>query len=273
MPLLPPFNPQTPTIPSIPSQILSFGGKFTSVNNFLGDFFDGITKPRIYPKDFCYIQVLESERGGEDSFIYFQQMPIRIMDSKAANYQDIPIVGRSSPYKSYSNSSSRSLQFTLSFFAQPDEVHINYTPEMIKGIADALQALTYPIYDSFTILPPPKCLVRIGNQIAMIGVCKSVNIAYDIVNPWTTGKDRNYAYGHQVSLVFEEALKIPLSYKERKAGEVEGVKPTRSLTPTSYTSVDSSSTSLEGGISDYRYTPNEADFSTETVYTGFSNEI
>lgn len=172
------------------------------------------------PKDFSFIRVLDSNYEELD-VIEFQFMPKSIADVKQALYQDIAIIGRSSPFKSYSSSSPRGISFSLEFFASPEQGTADPTPEKIKDIINRLQALVHPIYNNYNVYPPPKCLVHIGDQIEMIGVCRSVSCNYNERTPWTSTRQGNgkiFSFGVTVQLAFDEIQQIPLGYNERKAG-------------------------------------------------------
>lgn len=173
-----------------------------------------------YPKDFSFIRVIQKE-GSELDVIPFQFMPRAISDNKAAMYNDIHIIGRSSPFKSYSGSSARSINFMLEFYAAPEQGSSDPTPQKIKQLIDRLQALVYPIYIANRVNPPPLCLVHIGDQINMLGVCKGVNTNYDnSKTPWTGSiRGGHYAFGAAVQLSFEEIQDVPLGYYERKQGK------------------------------------------------------
>ncbi len=167
----------------------------------------------------CFIIVLDRKIGLKvTDIIPFQFMPKTITDSKVAIYNDVAIVGRSSPLKNYVQSGSRQITFTLDFFAAPQPGLDFIIPPLIRNRIDALRALVYPIYDQSGIKPPPRCLVRVGAQISMIGICRQVSVAYNNeLIPWTL-LPLPLAHGASVTLTFEEALNIPLSYDETRFG-------------------------------------------------------
>ena len=177
----------------------------------------------VKPKDFAYIRVLDHD-SNELDIIYFQFMPRMITDAKMAQYQDIHILGRSSPFKTYSGSSARGISFSLDFFTNPELGDTSMGPEVIKTYIDRLQALLHPIYDKYwSVTPPPRCLVHVGDQIEMIGVCTHVSVSYDNQRiPWTGPKRQGiYAFGASVQLTFSEVQEIPLDYDiVKSAGKV-----------------------------------------------------
>jgi hypothetical protein len=199
------------------------GGKKYDMQSWLGE---GLTSPlgyamrREYPKNFSWIRVIDSSKDANLDLIPFQFMPRAISDNKAALYNDIQIIGRSSPFKTYSGSSARGITFSLEFYACPEQGTQEHTPKKIKELIDRLQALVYPIYINSVIYPPPRCLVHIGNQVNMIGVCKGVNTSYDNnKTPWTGSfRGGNWAFGASVTLAFEEVQDVPLGYYSRRKG-------------------------------------------------------
>lgn len=149
--------------------------------------------------------------------IPFQFMPDTVRDGKMAIYNDIAIIGRSSPVKNYSHSSARTINFTLQFFASPEAGLGMITPLLIKTRVDACRALVVPDYSGFIIKPPPRCIVHLGFSMAFLGVCKSVNVSYSNSSPWDLAP-AVLAHHATVDLSFEEALNIPLSNVETRLG-------------------------------------------------------
>lgn len=167
----------------------------------------------------CFIIVLSRGVGFPvQDIIPFQFMPQLITDSKTANFNDVMIVARSSPIKNYSGSGSRIIQFALEFFAQPEQgLESIASTFLIKTRIDACRALTYPDYSGFVMKPPPRCIIRIGNQVAMLGVCRNVSVSYSGDSPWDLAPI-SLAHHATVSLTFEEAMNIPLSNTEVRFG-------------------------------------------------------
>lgn len=167
----------------------------------------------------CFVIVLDRRLGLKvTDIIPFQFMPKTVTDTKVAIYNDIAIVGRSSPIKNYVQSQARQITFTLDFFAAPEPGLDFIIPPLIRNRIDALRALAYPIYETSGIKPPPRCLVRIGAQLSMIGVCRQVSVLYNNEQiPWTL-LPLPLAHGASVTMTFEETLNIPLSYDETRFG-------------------------------------------------------
>lgn len=190
-----------------------------------------------FPKDFCFIRVLtDSKDNSKDTVIPFQFMPKTISDVKSAIYQDIQIIGRSSPFKSYSASSARTITFTLDFYTAPEQGSDQPTPRDIKGTIMSLQALLYPNYKDYSIAPPPKCIVHIGDQVNMLGICKTVSVSYNAQQiPWTSIRQSGayHMFGASVALSFEEVKTIPIGYLEKYEGADEEPKATKTISDSS----------------------------------------
>ena len=165
-----------------------------------------------------YIRTMDFEK---DNFIIpFQTMPEKITDSKNANYDDTFFIAGSSPLKTYQNSTARTIAFTLEFFDVIEVQNSIFSAtdgKTLKNLVDNARSLLYPNYKTAQIKPPTKCLVRLGGQAAMIGVCKSVNILYDGVKPWALHSDQgtpSTPHWVSISFVFDEVISIPLSYQD-----------------------------------------------------------
>lgn len=150
--------------------------------------------------------------------IPFQFLPEMVRDSKVAVYNDIAVIGRSSPVKSYSHSGARTINFALQFFAAPEAGLRMIDPVLIKTRVDALRALVVPDYSGFVVQPPPRCIIHLGLQMAFMGVCKSVSVSYQGGSPWSLAPQPILAHHATVDLAFEEALNIPLSNTETRLG-------------------------------------------------------
>ena len=210
----------------------------------------------------CFIIVLSRGIGFPvQDIIPFQFMPQLITDSKTAFFNDVPIIARSSPIKNYSGSGSRTIQFTLEFFAAPEQGLDGITPLLIKTRIDACRALTYPDYTGFVMKPPPRCIIHIGNQVAMLGICRNVSVSYNGDSPWDIAPV-SLSHHASVSLTFEEALNIPLDNIETRLGlpvsitgnEFAGNFPTASIpggtvdVSTSPLPLSTTSSSFVGGL-------------------------
>ena len=105
-----------------------------------------------------------------------------ISDSKSANYQDEPALGRATPIKTYAHSDNRTLSITFYFFVQTTN-----DPNNNLAKIKALQSCVYPRIGSGSTpyLPPPivsfKCgqLITSGTQSGNDGVCLTMK-QYDV---------------------------------------------------------------------------------------------
>lgn len=172
------------------------------------------------PSNSCYIVILPRRQGeslSQDNIIPFQFMPNVIQVSKQPVYQNIPIIGRSSPLKSYQFSNPKTITFTLDFFANPEQHDTSFGPNKIKKMVDSLLALGYPVYTTYKMAAPPRCLIRIGAQYSIIGVCTGISSQVTNEAPWEVGNNI-LAHKASVALTFEELVTIPLSYDEARSG-------------------------------------------------------
>lgn len=71
--------------------------------------------------------------------------------SASANFKSENILGRSSAFYSYSNSSGRSFTFNLKIH---EEICLYYTGLTVMQLGDYILSLEYPEYDSFIVRPP-----------------------------------------------------------------------------------------------------------------------
>lgn len=160
--------------------------------------------------DNAFIQDLVS-----DNTYTLQFLPDTITDNKGSGWGLYNIQGRSAPLRGYNTGPPRRIAFTVRMFAQPNQDDDSPTPADIKQYIDMLLALPYPDY-SAGIAPPHKCLVSIGNNILMTGVCVNAEAEYRRGDPWELGPGNTY--GVYVRLEFEETNDTPLDYYDRLGG-------------------------------------------------------
>lgn len=96
-----------------------------------------------------------------ESRIYARILP-DISDSKSAQYSDEAIIGRSSPFKTYSHSENRTISWT-SYFMVTEDIDIK------RNLVDlrAIQSVTYPRDDFQPYAPPPVCAIKCGSMFAV----------------------------------------------------------------------------------------------------------
>lgn len=128
--------------------------------------------------------------------IYLPTPPEDISDSVSVSIDEESVLGRSVPYVGYNNTSNRSISFSVT-------LHEDYCPSGVEATVNALKALEYPLYYSFTV--PPKCYVNLANGIKCTAVCTSVDVVFK-------GPMRNNSYlMAEVSLKFDGAADVPFS--------------------------------------------------------------
>lgn len=148
--------------------------------------------------------------------IHFQLFPRSVSDGKQANWNDQEIIGRSHPIKGYSSSGSRTLSFSLEFFAA---LHQSDAIRDVQGECDKLQSLQYPEYGAL-IFPPSRVYAKVGS-LSIYGICSQCDIEYPDNGPWEVTGSYKPMYA-TASLTFEEVSDSPLSASERRDGAIAG---------------------------------------------------
>lgn len=173
------------------------------------------------PELYCYLIILrdDNDSDSKDHKILFQTMPDKITDSKSANFSDAQIIGRSSPLKTYQFSSARKLNLTLEFFASleaNDEKTPGFGVQEVKRKVNTLRGLVSANYGPKLISRPRKCIIRVGENIGMIGFCTGVSVVLRGDYPWAL----NPALAHHasVALSFEETGENIYSFDDIRVG-------------------------------------------------------
>lgn len=113
--------------------------------------------------------------------LFFQNMPEELAESKAANWNDTEILGRSEPIKAYSSSTARAISLTLQFAASIDAGDKGTTGSLLDKLR-FVRSLVYPVYTEIT-LAPSKVLLSIGQWFKIVGVVRDYTVTYQ--RPWT----------------------------------------------------------------------------------------
>jgi len=88
-----------------------------------------------------------------------------ITDTKRASYADVPIIGRSSPIKTYSHSENRSINMRLHFMAvEKSDLQAN------RDAVYLLESATYP-REGDPYRPPPVCKISCGELCGKQPLC------------------------------------------------------------------------------------------------------
>lgn len=128
-------------------------------------------------------------------------LPEEISDDYSANFENLPVMGRSSPYVGYSGGGPRTVSFSLT-------LHADYCNGDLLGTIRKLKSMAYPEYEDY--VDPPEILFRLGDFILIRGYCDSVSVNWQ--SPY--GKDQNgntIYYLADVSISLGEAVKIAFS--------------------------------------------------------------
>lgn len=135
----------------------------------------------------CYISIPDPS-GGPPHIITMNNLP-DISDSKMANYSNSPIIGRSAPLYTYSNSGDRNISIQIHLFVV-DAFDAETNLEHLRW----LQSACYPTEGESGVpfSPPPICQIRCGDLLAKgQAVCAVLNncsvkfpteVAWDIMS-------------------------------------------------------------------------------------------
>lgn len=132
----------------------------------------------------CYIKIprppgpwIESEFT-----LQFKILP-EISDSKSASYSDEPVMGRSSPVKTYSHSDNRQITMLIHMMVTSPE-DLSYNLEALR----AVQSAVYPRHGmNSPFVPPPVCRIKCGRLLAETDLCvvlKNYNVKFPTEVAW-----------------------------------------------------------------------------------------
>lgn len=99
-----------------------------------------------------------------------------------ANWEEVPIIGRSEPFQNYANTSARSWSLTFEFYAQGVNPNTNLTQaiedEVLKPV-HFLESLKFPIRKgNGMVADPATCFLIIGNLVRERVICISAEPKY-----------------------------------------------------------------------------------------------
>jgi len=151
------------------------------------------------PESYCFILDLDDPTG-EFATLNFQLMPEVVTENKSAQYNEIPIIGRSLPHLGYSSSTSRALGLSLNFVATNREG--KYSPQWVKSRVRWLEAKVYPVYEDGFAYPPHRLLVVVGEAIGLQCVMTSVSTSW--MGPWAFDDSTAHPFRAQVDCQFQE---------------------------------------------------------------------
>jgi len=112
----------------------------------------------------CYISIPRYKK------IYMYILP-DISDSKSAQYSDEAIIGRSSPFKTYSHSENRTISWTAYFMTTHDNPNRDGSAIMNLRNLRAIQSVTYPRDKPAPYAPPPVCSIKCGSILGNEELC------------------------------------------------------------------------------------------------------
>ncbi|RLC67141.1 MAG: hypothetical protein DRH97_05310 [Chloroflexi bacterium] len=147
------------------------------------------------PESYCFILDLDNQET-----LSFQLMPEVVSESKSAQYNEIPIIGRSLPHLGYSSSSSRVMGLSLNFVATHGEG--KYSPKWVKEQVRWLEAKVYPDYEDGFSYPPHRLLVVVGEAIGLQCVMTSCSTTW--MGPWAFDDTTAKPFRAQMDCQFQE---------------------------------------------------------------------
>lgn len=146
--------------------------------------------------DECYIIM-------NGTTIYMDILP-EISDSKGATFPEEPMIGRSTPLKTYSHSETRSISWTAYFMILSD----GDAEENIQAIR-AIESCVYSdVGGSTPYIPPPVCQIKCGNLLADDPLCcvlkhYSVRFPTDVAWDETTLLPYKFSVDMQFDIVYD----------------------------------------------------------------------
>ena len=156
---------------------------------------------RIYDNIQNYIYLYHT-----DTYIVLPTYPEQIQDGSTANYAQTPLLGRSAPTFSYSNSGPRTLDFTFPLHRDMMQQINGSNPNLpntgedyVDLLIKQIQAAAVPNYDaSEKMVNPPMVAVRVGTDVYIKGVINSrVSVTYDL----PIIRDENSPFGERYARV------------------------------------------------------------------------
>ncbi len=142
---------------------------------------------QLQPIQECYIDIPGAKK------IILDNLP-DIGDTKTATYTDEPVIGRSSPIKTYSLSDNRSITMQLHFIiSKPRDITTNL--ENLR----AIQSAAYPRSgaDGEPFIPPPVCKIRCGQLLKKDGdlcvVLKNYSVKFPTDVSWISDNQQGNA--------------------------------------------------------------------------------
>lgn len=170
----------------------------------------------LQPLNDCYIWFpklgdqssdFEEDRGAK---IYMNILP-DISDQKGAGYTDEGAIGRSFPFKTFTNGENRTISWSAHFVATKSSDF-----ETFLRYIRTIQAAVYPLESGggAPYAPPPIARLRCGKLLSrdseVCAVLKSYNIKYDPSVPWDEQTYLPYKFDIEMSFdVVYNQTKLP----------------------------------------------------------------
>jgi hypothetical protein len=128
----------------------------------------------------CYVKIPNSD--GPEFVLEMKVLP-EISDTKGATYADEPVMGRSSPVKTYSHSDNRQITMQIHMIvSSPNDVEDN-----LRALR-AIQSAVYPRNGmNSPFVPPPVCRIKCGRLLAETDLCvvlRNYNVKFPTEVAW-----------------------------------------------------------------------------------------
>lgn len=129
--------------------------------------------------DQCYLDIPNAGR------ITFNNLP-DISDSKSVSYNDEPIIGRSTPLKTFKSSETRTISMQIHLFVT-SRSDVSGNIQTLRAIESA--AYTRSGQGGAPFIPPPVCKIKCGALLGDTDVCvvlKSYSVKFPTDVAWST---------------------------------------------------------------------------------------
>lgn len=123
--------------------------------------------------------------------IVFNAYPADLNESYSAEFNPSAVMGRSSPYWSYSGNSARSISYQVVLLE-------DICPNMMS-VVDQLRGLVYPNYAG-SLVQPPYCYIKFGDMVSCSAIVDSVDFTWGE----TVLADNQHFSKVEVSLSYQE---------------------------------------------------------------------
>lgn len=155
--------------------------------------------------------VIDREDGTRLKFLYFDP----ISEDVSADFEEVPVRGRSEPHVFYSQTGPDSYSFNIHLHASVDE-YDGGTPQRIHSQYLFLKSFQFPDYGPGylgPIKPPHQVIILIGQFFRKKGIIKQPGFTFH--PPYDTN---GFPYHIECRFTFREINDTPRSYDDVRSG-------------------------------------------------------